>query len=148
LYTIIYISKALKPFADDELLDLLSYARKNNAANHLSGMLLYVKQREAGSGVVTGRFIQALEGEEQEVIALYETIKRDSRHQQVTLLHQGPISLRSFTDWTMGFRSLLEDEYMQIPGFIKLDDQFIKSKSLLSLGVAFNFMKSFYSIQA
>ncbi|WP_342644642.1 BLUF domain-containing protein [Mucilaginibacter sp. CSA2-8R] len=146
MYTIIYISKALKPFADDELLDLLSYARKNNADNHLSGMLLYVKQRDAND-IVTGRFIQALEGEEHEVTALYETIKRDSRHQQVTLLHQGPISLRSFTDWTMGFRSLLEDEYVQIPGFIKLDDQFTQSKSLLSLGVALNFMKSFYSIQ-
>ena len=108
-------------------------------------MLLYVKQSNP-DGAVTGRFIQALEGEESDVAALYEIIKQDNRHRQVTLLHSGPIIDRSFATWTMGFRSLLEEEYLQIPGFIKLDDNFIKGKSMLSLGVALNFLKTFYSI--
>lgn len=147
MHTLIYISKAVKPFADDALLDLLSASRQNNGLRSVTGMLLYVKQTEA-NGTQTGRFIQALEGDEQVITALYDTIKQDSRHQQVTLLHSGPINLRSFANWTMGFRSLLEQEYLQIPGYVKLDDQFIKSKSLLSFGVAFNFLKTFYSIQA
>lgn len=108
-------------------------------------MLLYVKQQDA-AGAPTGRFIQALEGEEHDVQNLYAYIKQDDRHKQVTLLHSGPIVTRSFANWTMGFRSLLEEEYVQIPGYIKLDDNFIKGKSMLSLGVALNFLKTFYSI--
>ncbi len=147
MYTIIYISKATKPMHDEALLDLLTASRIYNERKQLSGMLLYVKPNKA-SGVPAGRFIQVLEGEEHEVMAVYETIKHDSRHQQVTLLHQGPVYVRSFAGWAMGFKSLLEDEYLQIPGYIKLDEQFIQSKSMLSVGVAFNFLKSFYTIRA
>ncbi len=145
MHTLIYISKAVKPFPDDELLDLLTASRLGNEKRGLSGMLLYVKQQDA-TGVPTGRFIQALEGGEKEVLELYALIKQDDRHKQVTLLHSGPITSRSFVGWAMGFRSLLEEEYLQIPGYIKLDDSFIKGKSMLSLGVALNFLKTFYSI--
>jgi hypothetical protein len=110
-------------------------------------MLLYVKQN-GKKGAATGRFIQALEGEEEEVLRLYDIIKQDTRHRQVTLLHTGTIDTRNFAGWSMGFRSLLEDEYLQIPGYIKLDEQFVRSKSMLSLGVALNFLKTFYSIPA
>lgn len=110
-------------------------------------MLLYIKQN-GKNGAATGRFIQALEGEEEDVLRLYDTIKQDTRHQQVTLLHTGPIDARTFAGWTMGFRSLLEDEYLQIPGYIKLDQHFVQSNSMLSLGVALNFLKTFYSIPA
>lgn len=127
------------------MLDLLTASRGSNEKHGLSGVLLYVKQQDA-AGVPSGRFIQALEGEERDVQNLYARIKRDSRHKQVTLLHSGPIISRSFASWTMGFRSLLEEEYLQIPGYIKLDDNFIKGKSMLSLGVALNFLKTFYSI--
>ena len=132
---------------DGDLLDLLSASRLNNNQNNLSGMLLYVKQNEK-NGAANGRFIQALEGEEPDILRLYDTIKQDTRHQQVTLLHTGHIDNRNFAGWTMGFRSLLDEEYLQIPGYIKLDEKFIQSNSVLSLGVALNFLKIFYSIPA
>jgi hypothetical protein len=147
LHTLIYISKAVNPLPDGDLLDLLSASRFKNVQNNLSGMLLYVKQY-GKDGAATGRFIQALEGEEEDVLRLYDIIKQDTRHRQVTLLHTGPIDTHNFAGWSMGFRSLLEDEYLQIPGYIKLDEQFIQSKSMLSLGVALNFLKTFYSIPA
>ncbi len=62
MFSLTYVSSAVRPFAEDELADLLAVSRQNNARLGITGMLLYKD----------GNFMQVLEGEEAEVRTLYE----------------------------------------------------------------------------
>jgi len=53
-----------------------------------------------------GSIIQVLEGPEERVKALYEVIRRDPQHTQVIKLYSDPIEHRSFSDWSMGYKTL------------------------------------------
>lgn len=92
----IYSSRAAPGFDEAELPLLLEKARRSNAALDVTGMLLYVE----------GNFFQVLEGEPGRVDALYERIRHDHRHAQVTRIIHEPIAARDFSDWTMGYASL------------------------------------------
>ena len=52
------------------------------------------------------RYIQILEGEAESVNHLYDVISKDSRHQELELLHVGGISARSFENWRMAYEAL------------------------------------------
>ena len=90
---LIYASAAVKPFNPDELKALLDTARTKNASLGISGMLLY----HAGS------FLQALEGPNDAVDALFKTIAKDARHTNVRLLFRDGVETPEFRDWSMGF---------------------------------------------
>ena len=107
MYQLVYISSAVVPFSPDELADLLTRSRENNARSGLTGMLLYKD----------GNFMQALEGEEQAVRSLHAKIESDRRHRGLITLLQGPIAERRFPEWSMGFRGLKSDEAISMPGF-------------------------------
>jgi hypothetical protein len=47
--------------------------------------------------------MQLLEGSKEDIFSLYDTICRDERNQQNQLLWHGPITQRSFADWSMAF---------------------------------------------
>lgn len=107
LYYLIYISIATGDLGEEELLNLLTISRENNAHDEITGMLLY-KER---------RFIQLLEGPEAAVCATYARIARDLRHQDATILLEGQSDERDFADWTMGFHALDAETARTIPGF-------------------------------
>lgn len=102
LTSLVYVSLANKDMQEHDLAALLSQARKNNEKLSITGMLLYRDRL----------FMQALEGEEDRINALYEKIRQDSRHRDVTTVSIRPIKARSFADWTMGF-SLIDDETVE-----------------------------------
>ncbi|OIP55047.1 MAG: hypothetical protein AUK54_04755 [Helicobacteraceae bacterium CG2_30_36_10] len=62
-------------------------------------------------------FLQILEGEEEEVTALYEKILQDERHTDSILLDKSPIQERIFSAWSMGFKHLKSQEIESIEGF-------------------------------
>ncbi len=93
VYQILYRSRATSPLSEAQLLELLDQARCYNAGHDLTGLLLYSD----------GRFVQALEGPEAEVRALYARIQRDSRHRQVVTVSEGPGPHRRFAGWSMAF---------------------------------------------
>jgi hypothetical protein len=96
LYYLIYQSRAVVPFTDDELAMLLQQARTHNRQVHVTGLLLHTSD---------GRFLQILEGDEADVRQLYhENILADPRHYQCLVLGEGSCAERSFADWNMGFR--------------------------------------------
>jgi hypothetical protein len=72
---------------------LLKQARADNGRRQLTGMLVSLGNL----------YIQALEGEAGMVEAVYNTIARDERHSQVTVLFIRPISARMFLPWRLGF---------------------------------------------
>ncbi len=96
LYSLVYTSTATKVFSDEELLDLLATSRANNETADITGLLLY---RD-------GRFVQFLEGPEQQVRDVYSRITADRRHTAVRTLVDGRPSQRTFAEWSMGYEPL------------------------------------------
>ena len=64
-----------------------------------------------------GCFMQALEGEEPVVKALYAKICRDPRHHRIIPLIHEPIAERYFPDSAMAFRDLDTANLHDLPGY-------------------------------
>lgn len=92
LYALIYISRPVKNFEPDELLQLAIESQRNNKPKAITGLLLY-----------SGRFfLQVLEGDFDELNTLYARIEADDRHRDLEVLIGAPASRRLFPDWAMG----------------------------------------------
>lgn len=96
LYSVVYVSTAVRPFSQDDLAALLTKSRERNRAAGITGMLLYKD----------GCFIQAFEGEHDAATKLRERIRQDRRHQNIVMIFEGWIASRDFSDWSMGFKHL------------------------------------------
>ncbi|MBW8852284.1 MAG: BLUF domain-containing protein [Xanthomonadales bacterium] len=92
LRQVVYASHERFPFEGLALVSLLSHARARNAAQGITGVLLYAN----------GAFVQCLEGPSAAVDALFARIERDPRHGDVVLLHALPVARRHFGAWWMG----------------------------------------------
>lgn len=104
LFRIVYYSvsrlRGSDAFLETEVRRILASARKNNTALGVSGALLF--NRHA--------FVQVLEGAYANVERIFETIQRDMRHGDVTILQAQPIAERGFPFWSMAYVSRTEDE--------------------------------------
>ncbi|MHC1560109.1 BLUF domain-containing protein [Actinomycetospora sp. C-140] len=79
---------------------IFSTARSNNTKHDVTGALL----------VWHDSVVQALEGDEAVVRELYETIRKDPRHERLTILEESPDAERAFGRWSMARVSDDEDE--------------------------------------
>ncbi len=95
LVRLLYVSR-LNSLSDGALAKLtenvLLESRPRNAALGITGVLIY-------SNTI---ILQMLEGGREQVCALYNSISRDSRHANVTLLDFVEVPHRRFNDWSMG----------------------------------------------
>jgi hypothetical protein len=107
LNCLVYVSLANQEMSDSHLKVVLKKAREKNEALNITGMLLY---RD-------GFFMQALEGELNDIESLFETISKDERHRDVLLIYKKPITQRGFPDWTMGFNKIGDEAVTTIEGF-------------------------------
>lgn len=100
LYSLAYISKnrlqGSKEEVEAEIVDILAKAHKNNPDLGVTGALLY-------SG---GYFCQVIEGDDEALEELFETIQGDDRHGEITILHFEPIEKRVFSEWSMAFAGI------------------------------------------
>ncbi len=101
-----YISSATHPMSTQEILGLLRQCREHNAANGVTGMMLY------GNNT----FLQVLEGEEKIIDDLLAQIRRDSRHANLQILNRTPIQHRQYAEWSMGFRRIAGRELQHVGG--------------------------------
>ena len=88
---LVYISRATTPFSAKELESLANHAAARNRKHHITGYLSYDSE---------DRFIQYIEGEEEEVQQLFDLIFRDNRH-RITHYIRHDIEARKFFDWDM-----------------------------------------------
>lgn len=109
MFQLVYSSTAVRRLDRDELTCLVERARSHNGDHGITGMLLCSE----------GRFLQLLEGEEDEVRQLYAAICADARHRDVTTLSETRRLRRQFPTWTMAFRDLGEDPIIE-PGYAAL----------------------------
>ncbi|WP_345237378.1 BLUF domain-containing protein [Hymenobacter saemangeumensis] len=107
-FHLIYRSTATRALNAAEMAALLRKAREFNKANRITGILLYTP----------GQYMQVLEGERQEVEALYASICRDERHRQVLCLTQGATPRRVFPTWSMGFLATSATEFDRLAGHV------------------------------
>ncbi|WP_345949559.1 BLUF domain-containing protein [Mucilaginibacter sp. PAMB04274] len=144
LHCLVYASKAARLMENDDLLHLLQESRNWNETHGLTGLLLYVEGHFLANN--EGRFMQVLEGTPDEINLIFDKIKTDERHHQVTVLNQQPIAKRHFKTWSMGFNSLKLEEHLNTPGFFNPDDYFKDTPATPTFNVALNFMKTFYDM--
>jgi hypothetical protein len=95
MFRIVYVSRAVSRFSDDDLVALLHLARLKNKGAGVTGMLVYSDDH----------FLQAIEGEPVSVITTFERISADPRHANLTTLQRGFYADQLFANWAMGFHS-------------------------------------------
>ncbi len=105
-YQIIYSSESSTPMQADDLEYLLANARRKNAAQGITGALVYAD----------GVFLQILEGDSASVKALMATIVQDVRHETVTVFREGEIACAVFSGWEMAYVSATSAEVAQWAG--------------------------------
>lgn len=74
----------------------------------MTGLLLYDNK---------GTFIQALEGDEEQVDSLFNKIREDKRHNRVNRISRKNIKSRAFPDWKMGFKVIDEHMIQNLSGY-------------------------------
>lgn len=93
MISITYVSSAVRQFSESTLLDLVDQCQANNKRLGVTGVLVYSD----------GNFMQVIEGADLVIHALYDRIKRDDRHRDVTTVIVQTLESREFQGWSMAF---------------------------------------------
>jgi len=116
MLSLIYVSTSIKLLNDSELMDILRVSRDNNVSKDVTGLLLYKG----------GNFMQVLEGPDDIVEALFDKVKEDPRHKDVTVISREQISARQFPAWEMAFQNLDNPAIKNEPGYSQfLHNEFV-----------------------
>lgn len=107
LYCLVYSSDAVGSVTEAGLQAILEQARGRNERLGITGLLLYRQ----------GRFVQYLEGAQEDVLAVYESIAADSRHANVRVLLREQVASRRFPSWKMGYEPFRESSFAVPTGF-------------------------------
>lgn len=108
MFQLIYTSIAKADTNRADILNIVQQSSEFNAANNITGCLIYHKKE----------FIQLLEGKKDSVQKLYLKIIKDSRHSHVTLLSEDEVSERLFPDWSMRYYEMGEREFSESDEFL------------------------------
>lgn len=118
MYRIMYLSNATVRFLNEELEELLQKARENNSKKDVTGLL-----------IMKGRtFLQCLEGEKQDVMEIFEKIKKDDRHDSIVELIEENNSKRFFPKWWMGYKNINHLDAVSSVKLLDFSDEKISSK--------------------
>ena len=134
--------------SDQSLQQVLDISHAWNKEHAITGMLIYIEgnfmspNKDKLDTVVEGRFMQVLEGEEADVMEIFELIRTDSRHHGLMVLKTERIAERNFANWDMGFKSI--NDHNNDQGFIHLDDWFTADRTDEGDNTPLNFLRSFY----
>lgn len=93
-YQLAYVSYSRSPLDQATLSDILEVSLRNNARDHITGVLMYHDQL----------FFQILEGEQTAVEdCYYKRICCDHRHSGLSISWCDTVDSRTFSDWLMGY---------------------------------------------
>ena len=104
---LIYVSTASRRINKDDLQTILLTSMKHNSEKNITGLLLYDQ----------GTFCQALEGERQDVHALFSNILEDDRHTNIIKIYDDEIKTRDFSSWSMNCINLDHYNKKKINGY-------------------------------
>lgn len=112
IYQIVYYSISEFEVTDELLSEILESSRKNNLKKDITGCLLYHKKI----------FLQLLEGKKEDVLQLFEVIKKDKRHNNVTLIINEDVNERMFPGWNMAYNKSINKS--EVESFVNSIDYF------------------------
>jgi hypothetical protein len=92
LIRLLYASRSAEPVTAAMIESILAASRRRNPELGITGILCHCGEM----------FMQVLEGGRAPVNELYNSIVRDPRHKDVTILQCVEVSERRFPGWTMG----------------------------------------------
>jgi lipopolysaccharide biosynthesis regulator YciM len=95
----IYTSYPGDSLTPEVLNQLLEHSRLNNAQNGITGILLHTDDQ----------IMQVVEGPKAAVEALMERIKKDPRHDDVSIIMSHTVAQRDFGEWEMALRTMPKD---------------------------------------
>lgn len=116
---LVYYSFSEKEISSKIIDDILKTAHYFNSKKNITGCLLYHNKI----------FLQILEGDKKNVLNLFESIKNDSRHNNVTLIKTENVSHRMFPGFSMAFVELNNNEH-KMTQFIKNIDFYTNNNDL------------------
>lgn len=122
IYQLTYQSKGTSKINEEELTIILNTAISTNLKLNITGCLIYYNNF----------FTQILEGNKQDVLAIYDKICTDDRHHSIDLIWQNSSEKRFFDDWNMGFFSPEKESELLFVNNYKLLSNFA-DKSMGSL---------------
>lgn len=93
MFQLVYQSEPTNAFENDDCSDILLQSRVRNAKREVTGALLFT-----GS-----HFLQALEGDKEDVQAVFTRVRKDRRHRAVKVLFEGEVPEAEFGFWSMAF---------------------------------------------
>ncbi len=97
-FQLTYHSIASEKLTGEDLKAVMNIATTNNQKLEITGCLIYHNKF----------FLQILEGQKEVVLELFDAIKLDDRHEQVTLLSTDESKDRLFDNWAMAFYHIPE----------------------------------------
>lgn len=95
LISLLYLSTSkLDPAsAERDVLALVAESKTRNEARGLTGAMIF-----------TGtHFAQVVEGEDEAVNTLLDTLRADPRHANLIVVNRSPLTVRRFADWNMAY---------------------------------------------
>ena len=98
--SVIYISTKAGTFGEDDLAALVENSRKMNAANDITGCLVY-------NGM---NFMQLLEGDAATIDDCMARITADARHSGVVIIRETTRETRECPDWGMEGRTVFQKQ--------------------------------------
>jgi hypothetical protein len=104
LRCIVYTSSAVRLLGQDEIDYLLSRARQRNLEHEVTGLLLYWQ----------GSFMQYIEGQRDQLMAIYKVILDDPLHHTIIELLNEPVGFRAFEGWAMAYSEAQTSELESI----------------------------------
>lgn len=91
-----YLSHTAHDMTPAQLNDILTVAHQRNAADQITGMLVYYDKA----------FLQLLEGPEHKVQECFNRISRDPRHHNIHSMEKTSARTRAFSNWSMGLADI------------------------------------------
>ncbi|MFT6286414.1 MAG: hypothetical protein ACJAYC_002913 [Halieaceae bacterium] len=91
MYRILYKSRSVQPLNWDIVRSITSVSEKSNLGCGVTGVLLASRTH----------FLQAIEGNFEDVNAVFRRIARDQRHEELSIIGFGVIDARLFGGWGM-----------------------------------------------
>ncbi|MDO9113956.1 MAG: BLUF domain-containing protein [Polaromonas sp.] len=100
LHEVIYVSTLAPDAPTSVVADIVGKARLHNPWMGITGMLIF-------DGM---RFCEQMEGSQKDVLAQLERIRQDTRHVNLRVVHQGPLAVRRFRRFSLGYTTLDDDD--------------------------------------
>ncbi|MBU5617335.1 BLUF domain-containing protein [Psychrobacter sp. TAE2020] len=126
LVSMTYASRANSDVSANDFNEILQQAQRNNAANGITGMLIFNKDY----------FLQTIEGPRAQINRLLYSLIADQRHHDLQLIETRELKHRVWAKWSMNYASPTEENtaiYLKYSTTISFNPYLLNAESANNL---------------